>query len=543
MISPFVSICIIALVAFICPFIASLIPGRPIPETVFLVFAGALLGPFGFHLISVSGDSIHILSELGLAFLFLMAGYEIEPKNIVGSMGKHAFATWIFSFVLALVIAAILPFNLTHTTVDNAALAIAMTTTAFGTLAPILSDRGLVGTQLGNTITAYGALGEILPVLAMAFLLSSRSPFATAIILIVFGAICFAIVQLPNKARQFGSKLVEFLHANAETGSQATTRLTVLLLIALVAFSAIFDLDIVLGAFAAGFILRGIVPHGDKTLEMKLDGIAYGFLVPLFFVVSGANINLRAAFHNPGLLIGFMVLLFVVRTIPIILSLRINPQTNKMPWYEKFAAALYCTMALPIIVAVTTVATSDGAMTQEMASVLVTAGAATVLIIPILTSFIRIADAAHPLSALHDIVIDHSSVSSVLQEHARHFHHAMHTFKVAQHEYNNLSSLEYLAGGDNGIPDFYTLTPEEKARKRMRRAKSAHVVTSCDCKSQETKSTPKTQTYNTRYMPKLPSNTKGYMPSAQEQEKVKEQIKAQNRRSRALRRSRQARKH
>ena len=44
----FVSLAIIALVAFASPFIASAIPGKPVPETVFLLVFGAVLGPVSY---------------------------------------------------------------------------------------------------------------------------------------------------------------------------------------------------------------------------------------------------------------------------------------------------------------------------------------------------------------------------------------------------------------------------------------------------------------------------------------------------------------
>ena len=88
MASQFITLSIIAIVAFVSPYIASLIPGRPIPETVFLVFAGAFLGPFGLGVISPHGSSLDFLSELGLAFLFLIAGYEIDVKQLTGQIGR-----------------------------------------------------------------------------------------------------------------------------------------------------------------------------------------------------------------------------------------------------------------------------------------------------------------------------------------------------------------------------------------------------------------------------------------------------------------------
>lgn len=79
----FVSLAIIAGVAFVCPVLAALVPGRAIPETVFLLLAGALLGPHMLGLIHID-EAVSIVSELGLAFLFLLAGYEINPKHVVG---------------------------------------------------------------------------------------------------------------------------------------------------------------------------------------------------------------------------------------------------------------------------------------------------------------------------------------------------------------------------------------------------------------------------------------------------------------------------
>ncbi len=98
----FTSLAVIALVAFVCPIIARLVPGKLVPETVFLLIAGALLGP---HLVGViqTTEAIDLLSELGLAFLFLLAGYEIDPKTLTGSQGKRGLVTWVVSIVLAFI--------------------------------------------------------------------------------------------------------------------------------------------------------------------------------------------------------------------------------------------------------------------------------------------------------------------------------------------------------------------------------------------------------------------------------------------------------
>ncbi len=381
-----VSLAIVALVAFLCPIVANSIPGKPIPETVFLLAAGAVLGPHMLDKIWAT-DSLNLVSDLGLAFLFLLAGFEIDPKELAGRQGRAGLVTWGVTFIVAyLGVRFFSDFSVSR--IDGIAITIALTTTALGTLMPILEERELTGTRLGASVLAYGTWGELCPVLAMAVLLSTRSGWETFAILAAFVLVCVVAAVVPSRARRAGAGIYRFLAKRAQTTSQTFVRFTVMLLAVLIAFSAVFDLDIVLGAFAAGFVLRYIIPEGNQVLEQKLDGIAYGFLVPVFFASSGAKIDLGAVFLQPGLLVGFIAALVAVRAVPVLVSMSLGRETRDMPVRERLAAALYCTTALPVIVAVTSVAVDAGAMEQGVASTLVAAGAVTVFLMPFLAKLV-----------------------------------------------------------------------------------------------------------------------------------------------------------
>lgn len=379
------SLTVVMLTAVLAPFLASLVPGRAIPEVVFLVFAGALLGPHGLGVIVVEGTSLSLISELGMAFLFLMAGYEIRPEDLLSHSGRHASLCWLVSLGIAVTLVFLTRFS-RFEGMAGVAFAIMLTTTAYGTLAPIMRARGLTGTRVGRAVTVYGATGEVLPILAMAVLLTTRSPLVTTLLLAVFLAVCVRLATLPKTARRLGSRLLDFLGTSAGSGSQSLVRIVVLLLVFLLALAAVFDLDTVLGAFAAGFVLRAILPDGDAVLEEKLEGIGSGFLIPAFFVISGAGIDLAAAFSDPALLALFIGLLVAVRGSAVAVSLRVNPETRDMSRREAFVTSAYCVMALPLVVAITNVAVEAGFMAAGDASVLVTAGAITVLVIPLVTS-------------------------------------------------------------------------------------------------------------------------------------------------------------
>ncbi len=380
----FISLAVIAIVAALVPLAANRIPNKLIPETVLLLIAGAVLGPHALGVVQVT-DAVGLLSDLGMAFLFLLAGYEIEPKNLMGRIGRVSIVTWLVSFVVALA----LVLWITGAESDNIgaiAASIALTTTAIGTLMPILAERGILGTRVGDLVLSFGTYGEIMPILAIALLLTARAKWVTVIVLLAFAGIAVLVGWRAKEFRRVGNRAYDFLIDHADSGSQTLVRVTVCLLICLVAISAVFHLDIILGSFAAGFVLRYVVPEGNHSLEQKLEAIGNGFLIPLFFVVSGAGIDLLAISANPLKLVAFIVLLVIVRFVPIMISLRMSHETRDMHWSERITVAFYCTTALPLIVAVTNIAVSAGAMQPTTASIMVAAGAVTVFLMPLLAS-------------------------------------------------------------------------------------------------------------------------------------------------------------
>lgn len=410
-----ISLAIIALVAAVCPIIAKLVPRNLVPETVLLLIVGALLGPHAMHAIALN-NSVSLLSDLGLAFLFLLAGYEINPKSLTGKQGRRGLATWVISFAIAFAVMYFVPTK-SKNHFEAIAMAIVLTTTALGTLIPILKERELSGTQVGKSVLEYGTWGELCPVLAMTVLLSSRAEWKSMTILLAFTLICVVAAVVPARAKKAGHRMFAFLTENAEGTSQTMMRVTVLLLVGLVALSAVLDLDIVLGAFAAGFVLRYIIPEGDHVLEKKLDGAAYGFFIPIFFVVSGAKIDLSDVLDQPALLIGFILMLLLVRAVPIFVALSIDKETRDISTYNRLTIAFYCTTALPVIVAVTSVAVKASAMSQATASVLVAAGAITVFLMPLLGMLTyRVVD-SKPLEAVKEIRRNPRNIGGILREH------------------------------------------------------------------------------------------------------------------------------
>lgn len=459
MVSQLLSLSVTMLVAALAPFVVRLVPGRAIPEVVFLVFAGALLGPYGADVIRTSGGALSLVSELGMAFLFLMAGYEIKPSELVGTMGRHASICWGISLAAAIALVSLTGFS-RFTGMAGIAFAIMLTTTAYGTLAPIMRARDLTNTSVGRAVTAYGATGEVLPVIAVALMLSTRSLLVTVIVLVVFMLVCVRIAHLSTSTARIGARFRDFVRSSAGATTQTPLRLVVLLLVFLLFLAEVAGFDSVLGAFAAGFVLRVFFPDGSDELETRLEAIGNGFLIPAFFVISGAGIDLSAALADPGLLFLFIGLLIAVRGVSVAVSLRVNPETRMMEPQERFVTTAYCVMALPLVVAITQIVVDAGAMTSQDASVLVTAGAITVLVVPVLTSLVRVTAPAHPVHALSSIVSGEESANEALERQRRAMQTSHRRFEAARARRRRdlgrtLSSAEYIArhGGDEPSDD------------------------------------------------------------------------------------------
>ena len=412
----FVSLLWIVAVALLAPMISLNIPRRIVPETVLLILGGLAIGP-SVLAIAEKGEPIEFLSELGLAFLFLMAGYEIDVNELRGSGGRHATAAWFGSLALAFATVTVVGVAGGPLSANGIAIAIAMTSTAIGTILPILRERGLLSTAVGAAILNHGAVGEVGPVILMALLLGTRSTWQSVAVLALFLAITLVIVRFTDRVKAAGQRLVALIHLGGTTTAQTTIRVTVLLLVGLCALAEVFHLDVVLGAFAAGFILRYAVPDGNRELEEKLDGLAYGFFVPIFFVTSGMAIELEITADSLIYLGAFLVLLVLTRGLPVWLSARLERRRDGLRAYSMrqcLQIAMYSTTALPIIVAVTQVAVNAGAMSSSIASTLVLAGAASVLLMPLLGLALG-ADADH-VPAVEALAIVQGPVDSAGSE-------------------------------------------------------------------------------------------------------------------------------
>ena len=346
-----------------------------VPVVVVEIALGALIGPDILKLADVN-DVLGVFGQLGLGFLFFFAGYEIHFDRIRGAPLRLGLLGWAVTLALAYALAAVL--QATGVVLSGLLVGSAMTTTALGTLIPILRDAGRLDTRLGTFVIGAGAVGEFGPVLIVTLLLSSQSELTHALLLVAFVVLALLAAAVSSGAV---AHYWRFIERNLETSAQVPVRLTVLLLFALVVVAADLGLDVILGAFAAGLIVR-LVLRGKEVerFESKLDAVGFGLLIPFFFVTSGMALDLTALAGSARALAElpiFLALFIVVRGLPALMLYR-----GQLDRTERRSLALLSATQLPLVVAITTIGVDQGHMRSSTAAALVGAGVLSVLIYP-----------------------------------------------------------------------------------------------------------------------------------------------------------------
>ncbi|GAB3616893.1 cation:proton antiporter [Okibacterium endophyticum] len=355
-----------------------------IPLVVFEIVLGLLCGPAVLGWITET-DVVTTIADMGLAMLFFLAGNEIDFQRVSGRPLKRAVWGWLISIVLGIGAGMLLM----NSIMPAVFIGVALTSTALGTILPVLRDAREMRTPFGTAITAVGAVGEFAPLIAISLFLSGHNFGQATIYLVGFIVIAVLAVWLVGRARH--PVLHRVIEVTLHTSGQFAIRLVMVILVALVAISVMLGLDMLLGAFVAGLFFRVLMQEAPRerrdAIESKVEALGFGFLVPVFFINTGVTFDLHALIDDLQavlLLPLFVVLLLVIRGVPSMLAAPAG-STGR----DRVATALFGATGLPIIVAVSAIGVDTGEIDSGLAAALVGAGLISVLVFPLLGLALR----------------------------------------------------------------------------------------------------------------------------------------------------------
>jgi Kef-type K+ transport system membrane component KefB len=347
-----------------------------LPTVVVEIVLGIMIGPEVLSIADVDAY-LEFLANFGLVFLFFFAGLEVIEKRVPARSVARGTLGWAISIAIGMVAGYALQSSVDA---EGWLLGIAFSTTALGTLVPILGDAGLMRTPLGLATLGTGVAGEFWPIVVISvFLTGIYGAAAEVLLLLGFGVLVALAAAVALRARP--PRLLRILQETVHTTGQAAVRLSIFLLGALVLLANDVGFDFVLGAFASGLIVGLALdsPEGE-TVRMRLEGIGFGFLIPIYFVVTGMNFDLDSLLTATGLSLAalFLALLLVVRGASSLLWLR------ELERRQLLGLALFGATGLPLIVAMVGIGTDRGAIATDVGASLIGAGMVSVLVFPLL---------------------------------------------------------------------------------------------------------------------------------------------------------------
>ncbi|WP_426593809.1 cation:proton antiporter [Cellulomonas sp. McL0617] len=371
------NVAVIVAMAATIPLLARAVPGGVVPGIVIEILAGLLVGPHGLGWVSIDGAA-STLALLGVAFLFFLAGLEIDLGAIRGGVLLRSVGAYCGGLVLALVVTVAM--HAAGLVQAPVLLAVALSATGLGLVVPLLRDAQLLGTPTGGTIASAASVAEFSAVVILAVGFGAgRSPLLSAAFLAVL-VVLTLVVTIAGRRLDAETRLTAVVDRLSDGTGQLRVRISVALVIGFAALAQLLGLEVVLGAFFAGGILN-VLDHGmrDPAFRGRLDGIGYGFLIPIFFIVSGSRLDLGALNLWPDLLVVVPLL-----TLALLVARGVPTPLLGLPRRARVGSGLLLATSLPFIVTASQVGLEQGRLDTATAAAVTTAGLVGVCIFPTL---------------------------------------------------------------------------------------------------------------------------------------------------------------
>ena len=266
-----------------------------------------------------------VLSTIGLSFLLLLAGLEIDVRHLRGPLLRRASGAFVVSFALAVAVGVGL--GMLGLAQSPVLIAVILSATGLGIILPVLKDAGIVETRAGQVIVAGASIAEVVPIVLLSLLFSEDPSVGVGAKLTLlaaflgFAGVVIAVVLGLERARTVCRTLLDL----QDTTAEIRVRGTVALLLVFASLASAFGLESILGAFLAGAALTLLDRDDDMThtqLYTKLHAVGFGVFIPFFFVATGVSLDVRALMDHGSSLVKiprFVVALLVVRALPAIL--------------------------------------------------------------------------------------------------------------------------------------------------------------------------------------------------------------------------------
>jgi Kef-type K+ transport system membrane component KefB/Trk K+ transport system NAD-binding subunit len=375
------SLMIVVGIAFLVPVLLHRFHMRFLPVVVAEIIVGIVIGKSGFNLVAEDPYLLQ-LSALGLIYLMFLSGLELDFSILTSKTGKSngkmnvikaglavSGGVLLMSMLLSLVLQAL------GLITEMLFFMIVISAVSLGVVVPVLKEKRLMETELGQAILFITVVLDLITMVLLAAYISLRSQNLHDMLqLLLFFVFVFLAYRL---IRRFQNRKVSDTMKSSTI--QIGTRAVFALILFFVVLSETLGVEVILGAFLAGVIVSLTGPN--KEFVHKLETFGYGFLIPIFFVMVGADLELGALLSEPSVLALLPALLLCFYIAKMLPTLLIRKWYN---WRETVGAGLLLSANLSLVVAAAEVALKFGIISEVMRGALILVAVLSCFVSPIL---------------------------------------------------------------------------------------------------------------------------------------------------------------
>lgn len=393
---------VVLALAWAIPMSISLFRLKRMPTVVLEIILGYFAGRY--LLVHADGLSIQILEFLaltGFIFLMFLSGLEINMDHIIGSFPRKKISkkTLVRNPLLMAVLYFIFCLLISYAGSEGLAplvgisntwyFALIMVTTSVGIILPVLKNRGETTGSYGQMLITSAAIADIFSIILFTFTAYIlKNGFRTEILLILLLFVLFFLMyRVGNRFRHLRIfKKISFQLSHA--ASQLSIRGTSLLVFIFVVISQFISNEVVLlGAFLSGILLSTFLHKERSLLLVKLDGMGYGFFIPIFFIMVGVKFEPHALREFEASLFPIlMILLLLMYAIKIIPALQWSQHFGTR---KALSGGILLSTRLSLIIAASAIGLELGVITPGINSIFIILAIITCLVSPLLYSMIN----------------------------------------------------------------------------------------------------------------------------------------------------------
>ncbi len=247
-------------------------------------------------------EPVHYLAELGIIMLLFIAGLDTNIEQLK-STGKVATLSTLMGVFVPLIIGWLSGLALGYDMRESLVMGVLLTATSIGVTVRTMLDINVLRTDVGAASLSASVMDDFLGIFLIIFVVGTGS-------LIVFGvnlAIFFIVTLIA--AFYYMKHITKYIrkYIRTERGMLGVMLGVMFLFSTLAQFSFGAAIE---GAYFAGIVLSTLPVR--KIITEDVRAIGYGFLVPLFFVYTGAQMDIGVFTNSNALILAAVILIAAI---------------------------------------------------------------------------------------------------------------------------------------------------------------------------------------------------------------------------------------